>query len=90
MLTAEPENRCARRVPFVEHEDARIGVAAKLQQQGREQHRFADASRTDHQRVADVADMRHQTKRRGAFGTRDDERWAVEMRVALGSRPHGR
>ncbi len=55
-----------------------------------EQHRLAHADGADHQRVAHVADVRDQPERRRAIGARHDQRWAVEMRIALLPGPHGR
>jgi hypothetical protein len=64
------------------------GVAAKLQDHGREQHGFSRARRTDDERVAHIPDVSHETKRGCAVGARHDPRWSIQMVIPLGSRPH--
>ncbi len=88
MLAAQPEDRGSHRAPHVEGEDARAAVAAELHRQRGKQDRLAHASRPRDQRVAHVADVRHQPERRGAVGARDDQRRAVEMVVLLRPGPH--
>ncbi len=89
VLTAQPEDGGAHRAAHVEGEDARAGIAAKLHCQRREQHRLAHAGRPGHQRVAHIADVRHQPERRRAIGAGDDQRRAIQMRVPLRTGPHG-
>ncbi len=90
ILTAQAERRCAHRAAHVERENARAGIAAELHGQRGEQDRFPHAGRAGDQRVAHVADVRHQPERRRAFGAGDDQRRAVEMLVLLRSGPHRR
>jgi hypothetical protein len=61
---ANGERRGPRGAAFVEQDDLRVLVAAELERQHRQQHRFAGAGRADHDRVADVADMERQPEPR--------------------------
>ncbi len=90
VLTTQPEDGGAHRAPHVEGKDARAAIAPKLHRQGGEQHRLAHARRASHQRVAHVADVRHQPERRRALSARDDQRRAVEVRVLLRPGPYRR
>ena len=82
------------RVALVKREDVRVGIAEMLREQERQQRRFAAAGRSDDQRMADVADVEVQTKRRCARGRRVRERRAVRRieraRLLRESRPDGR
>jgi hypothetical protein len=90
VLAAQAQDRGAQRAAHVEREHARARVTPELHRQRREQHRLAHAGRPDHERMADVADVRHQAEGRGAIGACDHQRRAVEVGVALRSRPHRR
>ena len=82
------------RVAFVEREDVRAGIAELLREQECKQRRFAAAGRSDDQRMADVADVQVQTKRRCAGRRRVGKRRAVRRiertRLLRESRPDGR
>ena len=54
-----------------------MGVAAELQQQAGQHHRFADASRTDHKGVADVVVMEVEPEGGGAGGGGPDQGGAL-------------
>ncbi len=76
--------------PMSKAKMARTGVAAELHRQRGEQDGLAHAGRADHQGVSHVADMGHQPEGRRALGAGDDQRWAVEMSVALWPGPNRR
>lgn len=90
VLAAQPEDRGAHRAAHVEREDARAAIAAKLHRQRGEQDRLAHAGRAGDQRVAHVADVRHQPERRRAIGARDDQRRAAQVVVLLRPGPYRR
>ena len=46
------------RAAKIEREDLGVRIAAKLERHQRQQHRFAGAGRSDHQRMADIADVK--------------------------------
>ena len=60
-----------------------------MQGHQRQQHGFTGAGGADDERVADIADMEREAERGGAFGLGEEERWRVEMLVALGAGPDG-
>ena len=82
------------RVAFVEREDVRARITELLREQKRKQRRFAAAGRSDDQRVADVADVQVQTKRRCAGRRRVGKRRALRRiertRLLRKSRPDAR
>ena len=90
VLAAQAENGGAHRAPHVEGKDVRAGITAELHRQRGEQNRLAHAGRAGHQRVAHVADVRHQPEWRRTLGARDDQRRAVEVVVLLRPGPHRR
>lgn len=90
VLATEAEDGGPHGAAHVEREDARAAIAAELHRQGGEQDRLAHAGRACDQRVAHVADVRHQPERRGAIGACDDQRRAIEMVVLLRPGPYRR
>src|SRR5690606_26363936 len=56
-VSAEPKHSRADRALLIENEDLRIFVAQPLRGERGEQHRLAGAGRTNHERMADIADM---------------------------------
>ncbi len=61
---AHTEDRGADRAAEIKGDDARAGVASKLQGQHRQEHALARAGRAHHQGVTDIADVQRQPKRR--------------------------
>ena len=62
----------ADRAAEVEGKDLVSRIAAELQRHQRQQHRFAGAGRTHHQRMADIADMQRKSKRGRPLGSRKE------------------
>ncbi len=90
MCPAHPEHRRASGIALVEQDDAGPRIAAELQGDQREQHRFAGPGRADHHHVADVADMGREPEGRRTRRLRGQQRRAIEMGVAGRPGPHAR
>ncbi|KWT79668.1 hypothetical protein APY03_5068 [Variovorax sp. WDL1] len=90
VFAAQAEDGGPHGAAHVEGEDARAAIAAKLHRQRGEQDRLAHAGRPRDQRMAHVADVRHQPERRGAVGACHDQRGAVEVFVLLRPGPYRR
>src|SRR3546814_16310177 len=56
------------RAAEIEGEDLIVGIPPELQRHQRQQHRLAGSSGADDEGVADIADMKRQAERGGAFG----------------------
>ena len=89
-VAAHGERGRPDRAAEIEGEDLGARIAAELQRHQRQQHGLAGAGRTDHQRVADVADMEGEAERRRAFGPRKEQRRRAEMLVPFRPRPDRR
>ena len=75
MLAAAGQRRWpASSAPLSNTHTVLRGIAPELHRDDREQGRFAGAGRAEHQRVADIADMQVEPKRRGAGGRRVQQR----------------
>ena len=70
-VAAHRERRGTNRAAEIEGENLGASVPAELQRHQRQQHRFAGAGRTNHERVTDIADMETEAERRRAFGPRE-------------------
>ena len=73
-VAAHGERGGADRAAEIEGEDLSARIAAELQRHQRQQHRLAGAGRTDHQRMADIADMQREAERRRALGLAEEQR----------------
>ncbi len=71
-VASHGERGHADRAAEVEGEDLGVRITAELQRHQREQHRFASAGRTHHQRMADIADMQRKSKWGRALGSREE------------------
>jgi hypothetical protein len=89
-IAAHRERRGADRAPEIEGENLRARVAPELQRHQRQQHALAGASRSDDQRVTDIADMERKAERRGSFGPREEERRRLKMLIPFRPGPDRR
>ena len=58
----------ADRAAEIEGKNLSVRIAAELQRHQRQQHGLAGAGRSDHQRMADIADVEREAERRRALG----------------------
>ena len=79
----------ADRAAEVESKNLIVRIAPELQRHQREQHGFAGAGRTDHQGMADIADMERKPKWRRTLGFAKEQRRRTQMLVSIGARPDG-
>ncbi|MNQ96600.1 hypothetical protein D3C85_1122150 [compost metagenome] len=75
------QGRRTRRTPLVEEDHSRARIAKPLQGQERQQDALARSRRSHDHGVADVADMEHQPKGRGARSAGDRQRRPVKAGV---------
>ena len=73
------QNEC--RVAFVEAEHLSVGVAKELSYQQGEQSALAGTSRTEHERMPNIADVKVEAKRSGSRSRRVAERGAFFCKV---------
>ena len=89
-VAAHGERGRADRAAEVEGEDLASRIAAELQRHQRQQHGLAGAGRTDHQRMADIADMQRKAKRGRSLRSREEQRRCAQMLVSRRPRPDRR